>query len=211
MKRYFKFVTYLIVVLAFSYARADAYVDFFRAVNTDNVSGVSALLARGFDPNAADEKGNVALYLAMREDCPKVAALLLMQPRLKVDAANAANETPLMMAAMKGRTDWVPRLIERGAQVNREGWTPLHYAAAGPEPALVALLLDRGAAINALAPNGNTALMMAALYGAQDSAELLLRRGADARLRNKAGLSAADFARKDDRERLALKLEQAAR
>lgn len=35
----------------------------------------------------------------MREDSTKVATVLLASPALKVDTANAAGETPLMMAA----------------------------------------------------------------------------------------------------------------
>ena len=55
MRKYFRFVVYLFVVIAFSTANADAYVDFFRAVDIDNASGVAALLARGFDPNTLSE------------------------------------------------------------------------------------------------------------------------------------------------------------
>jgi len=39
-----------------------------------------------------------------------------------------------MMAALRGSLEWTQRLIERGAAINRDGWTPLHYAASGPEP-----------------------------------------------------------------------------
>ena len=45
-------------------AMASAYVDFFRAVNIDNVGVVNQLLARGFDPNAANDQGQPALHLA---------------------------------------------------------------------------------------------------------------------------------------------------
>ena len=192
-------------------AHADARVDFFRAVNVDNDAAVASLLARGFDVNAPDDRGQTALHLAVRDDAPRVVALLLAQPQLRVDAVNASNETPLMLAAIKGRFEVAQRLLDHGAQVNRAGWTPLHYAASGSEPRLVALLLDRGAAIDAASPNGSTALMMASRYGAQDSAELLLARGADPRLRNAAGLGAADFARQEGRDRLADKLDRAAR
>ncbi len=58
----------------------------------------------------------------------------------------------------------------------------LHYAATGPSTELLALLLDRGADINALAPNRNTPLMMAARYGPEDSVKLLVQRGADKKL-----------------------------
>jgi ankyrin repeat protein len=199
MRIYFRFVVYIFVITGFVSARADAYVDFFRAVNIDNASTVTDLLARGFDPNTKSESGQVALFLAMREDAPKVAAALLASPALNVDATNAMGETPLMMAALKGRLDWAKKLIERGAKVQKPGWSPVHYAATGPSTELLAMLLDRGAEINALAPNRNTPLMMAARYGPEDSVKLLLQRGADKKLINDRNLSAADMAKTGER------------
>lgn len=199
MRKQFRLVVYLFVITAFSSARADAYVEFFRAVGVDNAGTVTELLARGFDPNTKSESGQVALYLAMREDSPKVAAVLLASPALNVDASNAVGETPLMMAALKGRTEWAKKLIERGAKVQKPGWSPVHYAATGPSTELLAMLLDRGAEINALAPNRNTPLMMAARYGSEDNVKLLLQRGADKKLINDRNLSAADMARTAER------------
>ena len=196
----------LLLWLASAGAWAGAYEDFFRAVGSDDARTVSALLGRGFDPNSVDERGQVGLYLALREGSPKVAESLLQQPDLRIDAANAAGETPLMMAALRGRLDWCQRLLARGSQVNREGWTPLQYAATGPEPKAVALMLDSGARIDAASPNRSTALMMAARYGPEASIELLIARGADPRLRNDKGLNAADFARLAGRESLAKRL-----
>jgi ankyrin repeat protein len=191
-------------------ARADDALEFARSMRTDDGRLAAALLERGADPNAPDADGQVPLFLALRDHSPRVAAALLASPRLAVDAANRAGETPLMMAALRAETDFVRRLLERGAQVNREGWTPLHYAASGPGVDVVALLLDRGAAIEALSPNRTTSLMMAAGYGAIDAAELLLRRGADPKARNDAGLTAADFAARAGRDALQRRLEQAA-
>ena len=199
MRNYFKFAFYIFVIIGFSTARADSYVDFFRAVNVDNARTVGELLAQGFDPNTKSESGQVALYLVMRDDSPKVAAALLASPALNVDAANAMGETPLMMAALKGRLDWAKKLIERGAKVQKPGWSPLHYAATGPSTELLALLLDRGADINALAPNRNTPLMMAARYGTEENVKLLLQRGANKTLINDRNLSAADMAKTSER------------
>jgi ankyrin repeat protein len=199
MNIYIRFAVYLFVVIGFSSARADSYVDFFRAVNVDNARTVTELLERGFDPNTKSESGQVALFLAMRDDAPKVAAALLASPALDLDATNAMGETPLMMAALKGRLDWSKKLIERGAKVQKPGWAPVHYAATGPNTELLAMLLDRGAEINALAPNRNTPLMMATRYGSEDSVKLLLRRGADKKLVNDRNLSAADMAKTGDR------------
>jgi ankyrin repeat protein len=127
---------------------------------------------------------------------------------LRVDVANAVGETPLMMAALRGRVEWCQQLLVRGGRVNREGWTPLHYAATGPESKAVALMLDSGAHIDAASPNRTTALMMAARYGPEASVDLLISRGADLRLRNDKGLNAADFARQVGRESLATRLDK---
>ncbi|MBI5258636.1 MAG: ankyrin repeat domain-containing protein [Burkholderiales bacterium] len=207
MKRWWAWCLALLVTVA----HAGAYEDFFKAVAMDDGSTLLTLLVRGFDPNARDESGQVALLLSLREGSFKAAEALMKSPQLQVDLANPAGETPLMMAALKGHGDWVERLVERGAQLNRPGWSPLHYAATGPEPAIVRWMLDRGAAINARSPNGTTPLMMAARYGNEDAAVLLLARGADARLRNERNLGAGDFARMAGRDRLGEQLDAAAR
>jgi ankyrin repeat protein len=163
-------------------------------------------VARGFDPNSPDEKGQTGLHLAIRDSSPKVAAVLLAHPAVRLDAPNASDETPLMLAALKGNLDAAQRLVDRGAAINRPGWTPLHYAATGPEPKLVSLMLERGAQIDAPSPNGSTALMMAARYGADDSALMLLARGASTAVRNQKDMNAADFARSVGRDALAAKL-----
>lgn len=211
MKRYFRIALYLLVGISFFNARAGSYEDWFRAVGADDARTVTTLMQRGFDPNSPDEQGQSGLYLALRAGSLKVAEALLANPDLKIDAANRADETALMMAALRGNLEWAQRLLDRGAQPNRAGWTPLHYAASGPEPKLLTLLLDRGAKIEARSPNGTTALMMAARYGAQDGVAVLLARGADPRARNDLGLTAAEFARQGGRDALAARLDAAAR
>lgn len=211
MKYLLRYIVYCVVAIAFSAAQAGSYEDFFRAVNTDNPRVVAELLARGFDPNTPDARGNTGLMLAIRDGSPKVAEQLLAAPGVRIDATNAADETALMLAALRGQTEMMRALIERGAAVNRPGWTPLHYAASSSEPAAVGLLLDRGADIEAPSPNHTTPLMMAARYGALDAADLLLRRGARAAARNDAGLDAADFAKAAARDELAARLTRAAR
>ena len=211
MLNYFKNALYLFVFIGASSCFANSYVDFFRSVNVDDAGTVKRLLTRGFDPNTPDESGHVPLYLALRSESTKVVTVLLDHPGLKVDAPNTADETPLMMAALRGQLDSTQRLLARGAAVNRPGWTPLHYAASGPEPKVLALLLDRGAVVDAPSPNRTTALMMAARYGSEDSVRLLRARGADLNARNDLGLNAADFARLGGRESLTKALEAATR
>lgn len=211
MNRYLKWIAQLLVSVAFFSAHAGAYEDFFFALERDDPVTVQRLLQRGFDPNTVDAKGQPALTAALKLESHRVADALFAHPQLQLDLANSAGETPLMIAALRGSLDWTRRLVERGAAVNRTGWTPLHYAASGPEPKVVAYLLERGAAIDAVSPNGTTALMMAARYGALDSADLLLSRRADPRVRNQLELAAVDFAKAAGRDALVARLEQAAR
>ncbi|MBQ0959427.1 ankyrin repeat domain-containing protein [Ideonella sp. 4Y11] len=188
--------------------RADLYVDFFRAVNVDNVSGVRSALERGLDPNVLDERGQCALYLAVREDNPQVFELLLTWPGIRLDQRNAVGETPLMMAALKGQIERMQRLMDRGAAIHQEAWSPIHYAATGPSVAAVKLLLDKGAPVDARSANGSTPLMMAARYGDERSVKLLVERGADLAARNNLGLDAVAFAQGADRDWMVETLER---
>jgi uncharacterized protein len=205
--KHLRFVLYLIGAAYISTSFAGAFEDFFQAVRTDDPNTVAQLLQRGFDPNAHEEGGQTALGLAVREGSEKVIGVLLKDQQLQIDAQNHAGETALMLAALKGRLDTARRLLERGAVAHQAGWNALHYAASGPNPQIVTLLLERGAPVDARSPNGSTALMMAARYGSEQSVALLLERQADAAIRNERGLNAADFARAAGREALAKRLE----
>lgn len=211
MRKYLRFVVYLVVAMGVIPAIAGAFEDFFKAVKMDLADNATELLQRGFDPNAVDEDGSGGLLLALKNESPRVFAILMAQPAIKVDVPNVHGETPLMMAALRGAAPACQQLIERGAQVNRSGWTPLHYAASGPSAEVVKLLLARGAQVDALSPNGSTPLMMAARYGTEDAVFALLAQKADATLRNDKQMNAADFARSVGRDKLAARIEQSSR
>lgn len=201
-----KLFVYLVVASAVFSANAGSYDDFFRAVHGNDAAAVESLVARGFDPNAPDERGQPALMRALEAGAGEAALALARLPGTKVDARNLAGETPLMMAAMKNNIAVCKALIERGAAIDRPGWTPLHYAAAGNSLPVLRLLLAEGAAVDARAPNGRTPLMMAALYAEEALVEALLAAGADPRAREVSGATAADLAAAGGREWLAEKL-----
>jgi len=183
-------------------AHAGAYEDFFKAIELDNGAAVADLLRRGFDPNARDPKGQPALIVALRGDSRKAAAALIAARGLKVEERNAKDESALMLAALRGNLSAARTLIALDADVNKTGWTPLHYAASGTTQdaaAMVALLLEESAYIDAASPNGTTPLMMAVRYGSGDVARLLIEEGADPTLKNDLGMTAIDFARQADR------------
>ena len=181
-------------------------VDFFRAVNTDNADGVARALAQGFDPNAIDEHGQPALILALQLESVKVAKVLMDAKGVQIDIRNHAGETPLMLAALKAEVDAATALIAHGAAVQKEGWSPLHYAATGGSAAIVKLLLSKGANLEARSPNGSTPLMMAARYGNEEAVDALLAAGADRTAKNDLGMDASAFAASAGRDRLAARL-----
>ena len=196
---YMRYISYLIVFIGFSTANAGSYEDFFQGLTRDDDAKVSQLIARGFDANTTGPGGVPALLLAIREPSPKVLGILLKTPGIRAEVRNAKDESALMLAALAGMRDVCARLIALDADVNKTGWTPLHYAATGGHDAVIRLLLEHYAYIDSESPNQTTPLMMAAMYGTPSSVTLLLDAGADAKLRNAAGLSALDFARQGQR------------
>lgn len=177
-------------------AWADDTKDFWTAITYDQDWHLARLLARtGMDPNTPSADGEPPLVAALRHDSDRVAAGLIANPRVDVEARNPAGETPLMLAAIRNKQPLLRQLLARGAKVNQEGWTALHYACSQIELEPAQILLDAGADANARSPNGSTPLMMAARYGGLDQLTLLLARGANPRLRNARGLTVADFAR----------------
>ena len=195
-------------------AVAGSYEDFFVAIQRDDAATITMLLQRGCDPNTRDPRGQVGLMLALKADTLKAFDALMQARNLRVEERNAQDESPLMMAALRGHLEAVRALIARDADVNKPGWTPLHYAATGTQPqqpAIIALLLENYAFIDAASPNGTTPLMMAVHYGTSESVQLLLKEGADPSLKNQLGLSAADFALRASRKDMADLIAQAIR
>ena len=201
MKYLIKKLSYLFVFAVISCATtAGTHDDFFRAVRSDNACAVRDLLARGFDPNTRDENNQTGLLIALREPSPKVIQALLDSPKTNVEARNSKDESPLMLAAIRGQQDVVVKLLARDADVNKTGWAPLHYAASSGQLTIMKLLLDKYAFIDAESPNGTTPLMMAAMYGSVESVKLLLDEGADPMMKNEQGMTATDFARRVNRD-----------
>ncbi|PIT82184.1 ankyrin repeat domain-containing protein [Limnohabitans sp. 15K] len=197
IKKYLVFIGFLSSHL---YSFAGSYEDFFKAVQFDDVRTVQSLLQRGFDPNTVNPAGMPGLMIAVREPSLKVAQLLASWPKVKTEVRNDKDESVLMLAALKGYLPLVKQLVENNADVNKTGWTPLHYAASGGHVSIVEFLLENSAYIDAESPNGSTPLMMAAMYGSPESVKVLIQAGADLNIKNQLGLTALDFAVRGNRQ-----------
>ncbi|WP_153100307.1 ankyrin repeat domain-containing protein [Paraburkholderia hayleyella] len=184
-----------LIALPLQTAQAAPLDTLVKAVKFDDVKEIDQQLAQGLDPNQSDSDGMPLLVLAAREKSNKVAAALLANPKTHPGAVDRADQNALMLAALNGDEALVQLLLSKGADVNKTGWTPLHYAAANGHDAIVKLLLARSAQVDALSPNGTTPLMMAARGGHMSTATLLLDSGANLNAKNQIGLTALDFAK----------------
>jgi ankyrin repeat protein len=118
-------------------------------------------------------------------------------------ATDETGKPPIVYAAAGARLDIVKRLLARNIDINARypnDLTLLMWASGPDEKApeaqalnVVSYLLDTGAHIDDRDARGRTALMIAAEGGHAEIANLLLTRGADPALKDKAGKHAADL------------------
>jgi ankyrin repeat protein len=154
----------------------DEFVAFLTACKQGDADTVRAMLAK--DP-----------ALAARRDAsgepPIVAALYSGQTAIVDLLVDAGAPLDLFTAAALGRVDAIQASLDAdpGGVHGRsfDGWTALHLAAFFGHPPAAALLLERGADVNARATNsiGNTPLHAAVAGGRVESALALIEAGAD--------------------------------
>jgi ankyrin repeat protein len=160
--------------------------DFFRAVQLDDPKTVQSMLG-AVNPNELNPLG---------EGSMRVFDVLLAYPGTNLETPAINGNTALMMAAFKRNKPAAIALLNKGAAVNRPGWSALHYAAASGDDEIAGILMQRGAAVDATSPPGTglfTPLMMAAREGHDTTALLLIEHGANPTQKNSEGLTAAQI------------------
>jgi ankyrin repeat protein len=114
----------------------------------------------------------------------------------------ADGATPLHWIAFHGKSEWVPRLVEMGAEANAKtiyDVMPLHIACTTGacttgHAEVVRQLLKSGADVHATLAGGETPLMLAARTGALDVVNLLIDGGANVDATERAGQTAMMWA-----------------
>jgi ankyrin repeat protein len=171
------------------------------AVRYDEVMLVERLLKAGAKADVANRYGVTPISLACESGSAAVVEHLL-KAGVSPNATGPLGETALHTCAHTGNVDAAKALLARGAKVdagdNWRGQTPLMWAAAQGHAAMVRVLVEAGADVNArstvvtwerqrtseprdkwLPPGGFTALLLAARAGCVDCVTVLAKSGAN--------------------------------
>ncbi|WP_330291759.1 ankyrin repeat domain-containing protein [Streptomyces sp. NBC_00576] len=157
--------------------------DLFTAVYEGDEDAVVRLLRLGVSPEAVDEDGQTALYVAAVSDAPGIVRLLLSAGAAP-DRLSAGSDLPLCGAACGGHAEVVRALLASGAvpdAVEAFGFTALTWALRCGHAAVSEALLTAGADPNRPGPTGEPPLVTAARRGSPACVRSLLAHGAGSR------------------------------
>ena len=162
------------------------------AATRGNAAMVQLLIDRGARVVATDGEGNTALDDALRYSTGRgTAAVVDLLLQRGADRDKVGPSFWSRTATQWLRTEPVERVrewLERIPGIDQQvPDTFLEAATSNPDPAVAALLLDRGADPNARGINSRSALHWAASRDDLELAELLLSRGADVNARDGSG------------------------
>jgi uncharacterized protein len=186
-------LAYLAIMALPSWAMAGAYEDVMVAARDNRTDVVVDLVRRGVDPNTSDRAGTTLLMLAAANGNEQLIEFLLRTNANQLNY-NEYSETAIAIGALYGHLGIVQHLVQAGSPIDGHGWNALHYAVFNGHAEIVRYLLTKGANLNALAPNRQTPLMLAARNGHVDVAKMLVDAGANRELTDPDGNTALAIA-----------------
>jgi ankyrin len=153
----------------------------------DSLTLVRLLLSANANVHISEERaGLTPLHIASREGDVAVVTLLL-DHGAQMEAMTHTGFAPLAIAALNGRAEVVRVLLDRGANpfaVSFDGVSVMHAAVMGVvggevSARCIALLLEKGAAVDPLDQKGDTPLAIASRAGNLFAVRVLVAAGAN--------------------------------
>jgi ankyrin repeat protein len=181
------------------------------AAHNEDPDLAARLIAAGANVGLANDYGATAMSEAAATGNAAIIGQLL-KAGADVESANREGQTALMAVARTGKVEAAKLLLDKGAKVNAvEQWgqqSALMWAAAQSQPEMIALLISRGADVNArgavrdwqrritaeprpkdMYRGGFTPLLYAAREGCIECAKLLVKGGAKINIADPDGVT----------------------
>ena len=140
---------------------------------------VKLLLDRGANPNKRSRDGTTPLHATARKGSLPIVLELLKAPNMDAAPVDEDGQTPLAVAASKGYYEVFKELLIREPRVaaDKEGWLPVHEAAANGHTAIVRSCAKED--LSARTKFRSTPLHIAAAHGHPEIVRYLLGQGVD--------------------------------
>lgn len=177
----------IILIALLAFLLADCGNGVFHAAAGGDVEAVREQLER--DPgliHSRDKHGYTLLHLAARQGHAQLVEFLIARGAV-IDERSLDGDslTPLHLAASEGRLETAALLIDKGADIEARskgarynGWNALVFAGWNDHKDMVALLIEKGAAVKPVTDKKINPLWFPVYKGYKDIVELLLAKGA---------------------------------
>ena len=163
---------------------------------------INVLINAGAHINITDSYGETWIHWAMKGNCSKETLRAIISHGTDINTANDMHCTPLMLACMLGKVEYINQLLHAGADIEIRGFkgaTCIHHAI-GRIPYriigkdILQTIIDHGADVNATDNHGKTALMEACEMRNVDAINILLDAGIDTNISDSFGNTCLHYA-----------------
>jgi len=178
---------------------SDGTTPLISAILADRPEVVDTLLRHGADMNMTNNRHESPLHIACSTGSPKMVAMLLAQPNIRINAPDSGGDTPLLIACVGNSSKVVELLLAdpniQVNQANTNGITPLIYSCRAEDDKIVRMLLAHPSIdVNKAMNNGSSPLMAACYSGYPEIVRMLLAHpGIDIHQTDNDGRSASDY------------------
>ena len=133
-------------------------------------------------------------------------AKIFLQAGMSADCRDSSGTPMICIAARSQRKDMITWLLENGADIDAvsddRGYSAVMDAVWKSDFDMVKFFVDRGANLNFVGKDGQSALILATGIGKEKICEILVKNGADVDFKDKMGMSSMGYAKLFKKENL---------